>query len=335
MKIGKYISELLYHHEVVVLPGFGSFTTKYVPARFIPEKKIVESPAKRAHFSETGKDADSPLPAYIAHQEGKSIQEVNETLQEIVNNIHESLQQGKKVELENLGILSKDVEGMIRFTANENINYLDEGSEAVAVPTATPPVAEEGTERLEATTVPPPPPASKPQSEKPKRRRMPLFLWWLAILIIPLIIILIILFLNFNFFFGECRLFRSHDRPVVEITDEKEDEVVDDEIDEEWIDEEEISIEPEPVEEEIIPLKPEPGRKTYFLVVGSFRNEFKAAEMAERLRNDGAVQAQVFMKTPANYYRVCYGFYYDLAEAQAQKANLPDDLRQVAWILHR
>ncbi len=335
MKIGKYISELLYHHEVVVLPGFGSFTTKYVPARFIPEKKIVESPAKRAHFSETGKDGDSILPAYIAQQEGKSIQEVNHTLGEIVNNIHESLRQGKKVELENLGIFSKDAEGMIGFTANENINYLDEGSETVAVPTATPPVSAEVTESLEATTPPPPPPVSEPKSEDPKKRRLPPFLWWLAILIIPLIIILIVLLLNFDFFFGECRLFRGPDRPVTEITDEKEEEVADDEAEDEWMDDEEISIEPAPVEEEVIPLTPEPGRKTYFLVVGSFRNEYQASQFAERLRNDGAVQAQVFMRTPANYYRVCYGFYYDLAEAQAQKANLPDDLRQIAWILHR
>ena len=47
MSISKYIIELLHKHDCVIIPGFGAFLTKYIPAShdnnvFSPPKKSLK-----------------------------------------------------------------------------------------------------------------------------------------------------------------------------------------------------------------------------------------------------------------------------------------------------
>ena len=365
MKIGKYISELLYTHDTVILPGFGSFSTTYVPARFVAEKNIVEAPARIADFSPVPKEGHTPLTRVIAEQEGMTEPAVNDFYGNLVSEINQSLQSGKKVELENIGLFQLDENGEIRFSPDRNMNYLKEntGVSHVKAPAFIPPEkkdesgdsadstpVEEGqtTPAFRAANESKPEPADETATEpgpetamrekdetNNEERRSSGGLWWLFYIVIPLVIILLILFLNFDYFFGSEGLFRRQTtvervEPVPSEPAEPAETTLIDEP------EEEIT-EPDPVpsDPDIEPPPPETGRPVYYIVVGSFRNEMEAQKLARQLRSDGAPLAMVFMQTPAEYHRVCYGYYYDLEEAENHKASLDGELREKAWILHR
>ncbi len=156
MKIGTYISELLFDHEHVILPGFGEFSTKYIPARFIPEEKKIESPSKIIAFDAAKKEGDTPLIGHIAAKEHKDTEDVKKFVDEFVSEIRETLNSGQQVELEKVGVFSLDAEGQFAFQADKSINYLAEsvGMGAISEPPKVSPVAS------------PPPPVS-PVPEEP------------------------------------------------------------------------------------------------------------------------------------------------------------------------
>ncbi|MFP4467484.1 MAG: SPOR domain-containing protein [Bacteroidales bacterium] len=379
MKIGKYISELLYTHDRVILPGFGSFSTVYVPAKFVAEKNIVEAPARIADFSPAPREGHTPLTPVIAKREGMTEAAVNDFYRKLVREITQSLESGKKVELENIGLFQMNEEGEIQFSPDRSVNYLkeDTGVGHIKAPAFTPSSEEEtpgDTDENppadeEITTSPPqtapgqedeaapepetttepetsidPDTNTEPETETAMKekdettnenRRSSGGLKWLFYIGIPLLVILLILFLRFDYFFGGEGLFRR--QATVEQVDPAPTAPVGTDEPTAVKEPEEETTEPEPVpsDPDIEPPPPETGRPVYYIVIGSFRNETEAQELARELRSDGAPLASVFMQTPAEYHRVCYGYYYDLEEAESMKASLDDELREKAWILHR
>ncbi len=358
MKIGKYISELLYTHDSVILPGFGIFRTKYEPAKFIPEKKIVESPSKIADFSHEPKHGETPLVQYISKNEGKSIEEVSQILSNVVTEVEHALEAGNQVEIENVGLFRKDVDGMLKFEPNRNVNYLESytGVSAIKTPeqkkleeVGTPP--KKTKEAADAFSIPGSEtrpiskkesiPTKKPKTmtepekkERKEKAKLPPVLKWIAIVLIPILVLLIIFFLNYNYFVGEEGIFRK--QPPVYI--EEIEEVVPDPVAEEeaFIPEPEPEPEPEPAFDPYLePPKPPIDRPVYFVIVGSFRNENNAQDLALELRKEGARLASVFDRIHSGFYRTYYGYYFDLREAESTKAGLDEDLREIAWILHR
>ncbi len=361
MKIGKYISELLFVHDTVLLPGFGTFSTRYVPARFVPEKKVVESPSKIVDFNTTPRKGETPLTAYIAQKEDMTPEEVKDFYPKLIKEIDHSLEAGKMVELENIGVFSTGADGNLVFEPDRRINYLENNT---GVPYVKEPEAkaadpfisnmagvepgrdpdDEPEDRRERAPIPPPVQKTPEKAleeparirEQPEKRGLPPALRWLAYLIVPLLIILIILLLNFHFFFGKEGFFRSVDHPPhVETPSPSPVEPPVTEV--QPVEEVNEVEEPEtrPPDPGLVPPEPEAGRPVYYLVVGSFRNPIRAGEFAESLREQGAPLASVFMQTPAGFHRVAYGFYHSLEQAQEEKARLDDELREVAWILHR
>ncbi len=355
MKTGKYISELLYRHDSVILPGFGLFSTRYVPAKFIPEKKIVEAPAKVADYSPGLKDGDTPLLAYMAEKEGKTIEEVSEFLAGMVRDIKQSLQEGKRIEIERIGRFKLDEKGNTEFEPDQSVNYLDEATDVPKV--SAPPEREQvQPEREQTKPLSKPEPSKKqasparvyatrqetgpanqetpgpsvsrteakgkprdiqththePMKQQDTSNDSPSAFRWLAYILVPLLLILV-LFFAYNHFF----LQREAPRPIEVMVEPLAD------------------IKPPEVVEEPVVTPAEPVRRVYYLVVGSYRNPVKAEQHAETLRRQGIHSAQVFMETPANYHRVCYGHYETLSAAQRQKAQLPADLRANAWIMRR
>ncbi len=354
IKLGKYISELLFSNDSVIVPGFGSFSTKYVPARFIPEEKIVESPRKIVDFSPEPKQGDSPLIAYMAEKEGKSHDEILHHLAETLGDVEHALEAGKNVDFELIGTFHQETDGSLKFEPSRQINYLenDTGVAVVDTPAPKPLIEKKETEKEQdtlkasalATSTKPKtdytmkePEKKSPEQAKPQKEKiegMDPALKWLAIIGIPLLVILIILFWQFNYFFGDEGLFRSTETVVVEAPVETPVEV---------IEEIEEVPEPEPVPEPEKPLfdpyleppKPDLNRPVYYVVVGSFRSQRNAQNLALQLRKEDHRLASVLDLTPAQFHRVYSGWYYDLDEAKAAKQQLDKNLREIAWILHR
>jgi nucleoid DNA-binding protein len=241
MKIGTYISELLFDHEHVILPGFGEFSTKYIPARFIPEEKKIESPSKVISFDAEKKDGETPLIGYMAAKEFKDPEQIKKFIGDFVSEINETLTSGQKVQLERLGVFSHDADGKISFDPDRSINYLSGSaglgtiSEPAKIKTppivAPPPVFEAPPvvetpepepvaevpqpEKTEEPAKPAPEPVSlqeeKPvtpieslsEVQEPVKQDLPVAIKWLAWVIIPLLAIIIILAFNWSFIFGK------------------------------------------------------------------------------------------------------------------------------------
>lgn len=358
MKIGVYISELLFTHDTVILPGFGAFTKQYLPAKFIPEKKIVESPKAIAAFSPEPKHGDTPLTTYLAKKEGVSIEEATNYLDKLAKEMEHAMEAGNKVELKNIGSIYRKTDGLIEFEPNMGISYLA-GDTGVAK-VKTPPVAKKSEPTVEPKKDEPKkdhtvssiisdqtgkPSASnnnKTKTKTPETMNEPYknegsqlhpALKWIAIIALPLIVILLVLILGFGVFSSGDGFFRKSEKVDIEKADEVDEisDFVDEAAYEEMIIEDAIPAF-DPYAE---PVKPEVGKPVYYIVVGSFRNYNLAQDLALKLRKEGAHEASVLGQTYAGFYRTYYGFYYDLNEAKAEKARLDSNLRDIAWILHR
>ncbi len=351
MKVGQYISELLYQHESVLLPGFGTFTTKYEPARFIPEQKIVQAPALIVAFNPMPKDGDTVLVDYISEKEGKSSGEIMRNLGELVQETIHALEAGNKVELECIGLFAMEGDGSLLFEPNRHINYLANNTGITHVKT---PEQKPVKDTLVAATVvktPTPKTEEKEFSETPKKEDMSEpkpketkdksalspALRWIAIILIPLLIILLILFFNYTFFFGTEGLFRKAPPVYIEetVVSPDTDLVAEPDVVEEATADTYVPTTEDAYDPYLVPPAPDFSRPVYLIVVGSFRNELKANKLALELRKGGAPMAHVLDRTHAGFYRTYYGYYYDLNKAKEQKALLSDEMKEIAWILHR
>lgn len=375
MKIGSYISDLLFQHKKVVLPGFGTFSTKYLPAKFIPEEKVVKPPSKIAVFNHEQKNGDTLLVTHIAQKEGKSHEEVLNYINDFVKETEHVLDAGERLTFDKLGIFYKDTAGELVFEPNHETNYMAPGDKMSEIHTpeqkppenkdilreqskevqkaeehlAKPKDSEDKTIKEKAAAITSKHKKSTEQKphelmEEPKKKEskeakpLPPALKWTAIIIIPLLVILIIVFLNYNFFFGDDGLFRKSEEVVVE----QPVEVRPAEIIEEPIVEEVPEPEPKPVPEPepafdpyAEPPKADPYRPVYYVVVGSFEYKNNAENLALNLRKEGKRLASVLQMTPTGFHRTYSGFYYDLDEAKTEKEKLRTELREIAWILHR
>ncbi|MFW6351252.1 MAG: SPOR domain-containing protein [Bacteroidota bacterium] len=496
MKIGKYISDLLFENDFVILPDVGEFSTKYIPAKFIPELKKVESPSKVITFNERNKTGGGLLIEYIAKKEDISSIQSREFVEKFVSEMKNSLQAGKKVELEKVGSFSRDEHGLLVFEPDTSINYLsdsigmtpvkepakkseeeakseldkvieevstgdekpddkkkgtdkepdavpddekedlkqkedqvekedrkadiapvksdsefmqmqdktEEGKEEEPKETYTKvtgetkieekkteeektsadeekqPEKEEKTEEqkkepkkdfgikshqpvIKTVSSADPqtkrPGAVKPQpmnfpkagsreasgfssgktdnnrkkfEQKPKEGGLPPALKWVAFTVVPLLIIIVVLALNYDYIFGDKSVVFNGDDDAVTMqqSEDFEDEQMTDEtspaVDQRETDQSEVL--------QDAPATPQQGRMVYYVIVGSFEEEHSAIILEEELRSAGAANARVFPVNPQGFYRVAYGFYYDLDEAE----RVLQDAKQIsenAWILHR
>lgn len=393
MKIGKYISELLFENDFVILPQLGEFSTKYIPAKFIPELKKVESPSKVIAFNENNKTGGGLLTEYIAKKEGMTSQQAKEFVSNFVSEMIQSLRSGKKVELESIGIFSMDQSGRIEFDPDKSINYLNDSmgmtsvkepakkSEAEAksdldkvledispeiapkkadpaivvppptqkdLPAETPDHAEAEKEEPKKTeeTVPgqrpvvtPVRPVQEPvrqklvtpthdePEDKPSKGALPPAVKWVALTVVPLLIIIIVLALNFDYLFGDKSVIWNKSEPVEQTTTPQAEPVVEEPQPTQAVEQEAPAVEE-------TPSTPQAGRTVYYIVVGSFEEEHSAMILAEELRSQGASNANIFPVNRLGFYRVYYGFYYDLKEAENELSKAKE-VNPDAWILHR
>jgi nucleoid DNA-binding protein/cell division septation protein DedD len=218
-----------------------------------------------------------------------------------------------------------------------------------------------------ASPVPFPPTTAKEQTEhtetatsvmeNEQRPQLPRAIKWIAFTVIPILIIIIILALNYNFFFvskkdkspkavSQTELAPPASSPAAAETAIESGSATDQAgtpattqqaatPQQAATTQQNVAQQAPTASQAQRPPAPEAGRKVYYIVVGSFPNETQAEELAQRLRNQGAGLATVFMKTGFNYHRVCYGYYYDLPEAEALLPTVQQSVNPDAYILHR
>ncbi len=123
MEISKYISDLLFEYECVVIPGLGGFIANDKPAQINFDTHYFKPPYREVMFNPYLSTNDGLLLNHIARKTNLGYKDVRSMVDEYVAECIDSLNNGKQVAFEGVGVISKDDNGKIIFEQDRNINY--------------------------------------------------------------------------------------------------------------------------------------------------------------------------------------------------------------------
>lgn len=136
MDISRYISDLLYEHDCVIIPGFGGLVCNYRPAEIHPILHTIHPPTKSITFNRNLTNNDGLLVNYIARKEHTTYDEALQIIQHWATSAKSALQGSSFVQLDKIGTFQSDIENNVQF-AQHTHNFL-KSSYALPVLTAAP-----------------------------------------------------------------------------------------------------------------------------------------------------------------------------------------------------
>ena len=167
MNISKYIAELLFDFECVVIPGFGGFIVNDKPSTVNRINHQFKPPFRNILFNTHLKANDGLLVNEIAASEGISFKEARLKVDQFVVSIFEQLKNGGSFTFENIGTIHYDKENNIVFEQDNKVNYNPESYGLTGF--VSPPVKRiSDEEKLRNIIVPPKAKISKPVDRKPE-----------------------------------------------------------------------------------------------------------------------------------------------------------------------
>ena len=124
MKLDPFISELLYEHDCVIVADFGGFIASRKPASINTALNLLTPPSKVIAFNSFLKQNDGVLANYISRKQGITYSDACKLIGDYVRMSLTALDEGRRVKLENVGILYRDNNEIIQFLPDQNANYL-------------------------------------------------------------------------------------------------------------------------------------------------------------------------------------------------------------------
>jgi len=121
MILSKYINDLLFRYDCVIVPDFGGFITNKVGSKII--NNTFYPPSKQISFNSHLKHNDGLLANYIASSENISFEKAATAISLSVIKWRNELQ-SSSIQIDNLGVLSLNKEKQIVFEPNTSVNYL-------------------------------------------------------------------------------------------------------------------------------------------------------------------------------------------------------------------
>lgn len=121
--IAHYISNLLYLHDCVIIPGFGGFVGNKKSAYIHPVSGIIYPPSKALLFNKNLSQNDGLLASYISEKEGLDLSDSAILIEEFVQKMQGELVERSAFKLQKIGTFSKGKEGNISFMQDNNYNY--------------------------------------------------------------------------------------------------------------------------------------------------------------------------------------------------------------------
>ena len=136
MKMETYISDLLYRHDCVIIPGLGGIITNYRSAQIHPVSHTIRPPSKSIRFNVNLQEDDGLLANYVSSCESISFASAQSKIERFVFSIQNDLEHKKEARLSKIGILSIDLNGILSFEPDLKVNYLPDafGLEAIQSP---------------------------------------------------------------------------------------------------------------------------------------------------------------------------------------------------------
>ena len=315
MKIEQYISQLLYRHQCVTVPGFGAFLTEIQSAHLHENTNSFYPPKKVISFNSHLKNNDGLLANHIAQIEKTSYENAVASIESEVVIWNSILQVNEKFVLKNIGELHLNSEKNIVFTPVENVNYLKEsfGLNSFVSPAIKREVAQHFIENTVKAETPIAEEKEIVQLEPQVRTGRP-YLRYAAILILGLATTATV---GYKMYENQV----AKETLLVETAVQKQ---VQNKIQEATF----LLETPIPA----VTLTVSEEKMLYHVVAGAFRNEENAQNIYTDLLKSG-FKARRIAPNKHGLFPVLYGSYATYAEAQQamieiQKANNPD-----AWLM--
>ena len=123
MTVEKYINELLYRYDCVIVPNFGGFITNKIGAKVNSFTHTFHPPTKQITFNAHLKQNDGLVVNYIAAVENISFEKALVKISTTVASWNESLKNGAVV-FENIGALAFNEEKQLIFEPQKEHNFL-------------------------------------------------------------------------------------------------------------------------------------------------------------------------------------------------------------------
>jgi len=124
MNVLQYISELLYQHNCVIVPGFGGFIANPVSASIHPVSHSFSPPRKEILFNSSLTTNDGILANYIAVKENISYEHALHEIYNFVNDAKSSLDTDKKLGITKVGTIYLDEQQNYSFNPDKETNYM-------------------------------------------------------------------------------------------------------------------------------------------------------------------------------------------------------------------
>jgi len=123
MAIEKYINDLLYRYDCVIVPNFGGFITNKIGAKINPFSHTFHPPTKQIAFNAHLKQNDGLMVNYIASVENISFEKALAKINTSVASWNESLKNDALV-FENIGALAFNDKKQLIFEPQKEHNFL-------------------------------------------------------------------------------------------------------------------------------------------------------------------------------------------------------------------
>lgn len=123
MKIAKYVGDLLYDYECVVIPGLGGFLTQDKPATVNAASNLLKPPFKQVLFNAYLKANDGLLIKYVAREEGLEYKAAKEQVDRFALLCDQALKEGKRLNFHKIGYLYLNENKKISFEQDISVNY--------------------------------------------------------------------------------------------------------------------------------------------------------------------------------------------------------------------
>ena len=136
MKMETYISDLLYRHDCVIIPGLGGLISNYRSAQIHPVTHTFRPPSKSIRFNVNLQEDDGLLANYVSSCESISFASAQSKIERFVFSIQNDLEHKKEARLPKIGVLSVDINGILSFEPDLKVNYLPDafGLEVIQSP---------------------------------------------------------------------------------------------------------------------------------------------------------------------------------------------------------
>jgi hypothetical protein len=334
INIVKYIPELIYRHDCVIIPGFGGFIGNYSPSRINPVYHTFYPPYKSLLFNIHLKQNDGLLASCISQAEQIPYEHAMEEIRRMLFDWHRALENGQELIIEKVGKIVKESDGILQFEQDLSVNYLPDAfglTTLVSPAIRRPGMQDRLGKKLDRYVY----------ASPGKSRKLTRTLRWAAILAFPLGLAIYFSITNMD-------QIRSFNQNYTGFLFSGSNTTPDKKVASHWI--------VLPAEKKIIPapktvtvkqesvqekqnVKPEVTENTkpavknpFAIIVGAFRFRNNADNLVSKLKQEG-YDAGIFDTTTTGLFRVCLGSFANRDEALAQLAVVRANNYSSAWLL--